>query len=165
MIYKCFKRFKSIALNGAPVNVKYGTECEDNIDDILVYRTSPTTSVGLMVKYSENCFNYFLPDSEELGDWTGRVVLYKAIRDKASGSSSMDPSKPTVKDMVFDKIWNDSIANKYRVNSSNDEWMFDKRKLHFATLDDLKHIWSLIKDIKEPNYKIVEKPVMNVKQI
>ena len=162
MIYKCFKRFKDIALNGQPINIPYGSECECDENGLLIYKQSELLHVGVMLSTSENAFNYFMPDSVMLGNWENRVKYYNAIREKTSGPSSMDPSKPTMKDLCFDIIWNDEIANKYRKETVDTEWVFDRAKFHMATESDLKHIWELMKYIREPGYEIKQKPVTGI---
>lgn len=119
-------RFKGIS---GDVNIPYGTRLE-NQDGFLVLNGEPVCAAD-----SQNGLDYFAQDDdgqwEERGKLTIEIISTLVKKDKKHQDR-------------WDKVWGDTICQKYRREDHEDYWLWD-RDFYTAPVADLRHIRELIK--------------------
>lgn len=126
MKFITYQRFQGQAICGY-VNIPAMTEVEED-RGVILYNGLP-----LCASHSEKGIRHFCRNDDGCGKARGELVM--KIQ-KALGKKSSQPK--------WDKVWEDDICAKYRRQDYDDHWLwsFD---FYQAPIDDLKHIWSLVK--------------------
>lgn len=153
-VFRNIKRFKGSSVFGKRINFPFNTEFIINDDGYLCHKDKDGKWFAVCHKESENAYNIILPkypdESEE--DFQEKASLYKAIKEKTTGASYTDPGRISAKDDAYNKLFADETCYKFR--KLNDEfdhenWNWDRTKLQEASLEDLRHMWDVIKDACE----------------
>ena len=131
MNYIAHRRFKGLALCGE-VNIPATSACEE-INGVIFYNGSSICSCK-----SENAHQYFSRNDDEEGMLRGKLT--QAIQKCLSVRDKKYQAR-------WDKIWADSICQKYKRPDDDDYWLWN-HDFFQASIYDLKHISKLI-GIKE----------------
>lgn len=127
MKYITIKRTRIACISG-DINLPYGTEV-DFIDNALYHNNKPICSIR-----SQNAYDYFARNDDnnglERGKLTQLIIKTLSNRDKDHQSR-------------WDKIWADSICNKYKRTDYDDYWLWG-HDFYNAEISDLIHIKNLI---------------------
>ena len=131
MKYITHRRFKAKSISGE-INLPAKTECVC-IDSVITYE-------GKRICYiiSENAHQYFAINEDGLGMERGRLT--QAIQKKLAKRNAKYQER-------WDKIWEDSICQKYKRVDYEDYWLWNHDFFN-AKIEDLKHIAKLL-DIKD----------------
>lgn len=105
------------------------------------YIIAPETKVRLCLKKSEHAYQSFVYDADDKG--LQRYDLLCNIYDKISKFSL------NKKNDLFEIFDTDNIAKKYKKDSNEDEWVWDRYKLSCAHIFDLEHINRIVNKIDE----------------
>ena len=119
-------RFLSIC---GPVNLPYGTTCEEH-DGILVLEDGGK----LCAVTSQNAYDYFSRDDDGNGQERGKLV--QDIRRTLERRDAKHQAR-------WDKLWADAGANRLRRADQKDFWVWN-HNFYNADIPDLKHIANLI---------------------
>ncbi len=122
------KRFKGLAICGE-VNLPYGTPCEGK-DTYIYYNGKP-----LCRRTSQTAIDYFSIDDDGHGLERGKLV--ETIMDELRQGSNKHDEK-------WEAVQQDPIAETLRRQDHQDFWLWSY-KFYEASMDDLNHIYDLIK--------------------
>lgn len=122
-------RFKSIS---GPVNLPYGTEVQC-IGGIMYVGGYPD-SYALCCDHSQNAYAFFAKNDD--GQGLERGSLTQAI-------CKMLEKRDADYQARWDKIWTDTICQKYKRKDHKDFWLWNHDFFN-ANLTDLRHIAALI---------------------
>lgn len=118
-------RFSAI---GGPVNIPYGTSVEA-VDGFL-----ERDGLRLCAVTSESAHKYFAKDSDGNGLERGALVAAIIARLEKKGDGHQDR---------WDKVWGDSLCQKYRRPEHEDFWLWNYDFFN-APVADLRYIAQLI---------------------
>ena len=127
MKYITHQRFKTTAICGE-VNLPAMTEVELK-DNMLYWQEKP-----LCVITSENAHNFFARNNDGNGMERGRLT--QAIMRTLANTDEHYQNR-------WDKIWSDSICQKYKRKEYADYWLWNTA-FYNADIEDLQHIYQLI---------------------
>lgn len=131
MKYITFSRFKGVAICG-DVNIAALTEVDER-GDIIFLNDKPVCFTR-----SENAHKHFARNDDrngmERGWLTSTIIKTLKVHDDEYQER-------------WNKVWNDNLCQKYKHPLHNDHWIWNHR-FYNASLEDLKHIYSLIKKEK-----------------
>lgn len=105
------------------------------------YIIAPSTRVRLCLKKSEHAYQSFIYDTDDRG--LQRYDLLKNIYDKI-GNFSINK-----KGSLFEILEKDGIAKKYKKDSNEDEWVWDRFNLSCAHIFDLEHINRIVNNVSD----------------
>ena len=131
MKYIVYKRFKERALCGE-INLPALTKCEEK-NGIIYFNDLPLCYIT-----SENAHEYFMINEDGKGIERGTIIhnILVLLR-------RMDNNHQT----RWNKIWGDTVSQKYKRHEHPDHWLWN-HDFYCATLEDLNHIYSIIKGVK-----------------
>lgn len=105
------------------------------------YIIAPNTRVRLCLKQSEHAYQSFVYDADDRG--LQRYDLLENIYDKISNFTLKQ------KGDLFEILNKDGIAKKYKKDSNEDEWVWDRYKFSCAHIFDLEHINKIVNKIND----------------
>lgn len=129
-------RFKGKAMSNEILNLPYGTQCGNN-QNIITYCGKP-----ICYNTSQNAYDYFSRNDD--GNGLARGLLVKKIMDRLAIVDN-DNTKGKHQER-WNKLWDDERANKLKREDSPDYWLWSQ-KFYEAEIEELEHIWELIKDV------------------
>lgn len=127
MDYITIRRARFLSLSG-DVNIPYGTKI-DCIDGILRIDNKP-----LCGDHSQNAYEFFARNDDENG--LSRGKLTQTIRKTLAKQDKKHQDR-------WDKVWADSICQKYKRKDHIDYWLWDYNFFN-AEITDLYHIAALV---------------------
>ena len=127
MDYITIKRTRFNSISG-PVNLPYGTAVECT-DGVLTIDGQP-----LCADHSQNAYDFFARNDD--GNGLERGKLTQAIRKTLK-------KKDKYHQVRWDKIWADSMCQKYKRIEHVDYWLWNY-DFYNAKIPDLRHIASLV---------------------
>ena len=130
MEYIVHKRFKTKAICG-DVNLPAGTVCEVK-GSMITHDGKP-----LCVVTSENAHSHFARNDDGKGMERGQMVM--DIIKRLQKDDELRQAR-------WDKVWEDPVCQKYKRTEHADNWLWSHSFFN-ASMDDLNHIWQLIKSI------------------
>lgn len=130
MEYIVHKRFKTKAICG-DVNLPAGTACEAK-GSMITHDGKP-----LCVVTSENAHRHFARNDDGKGVERGQVVM--DIIKRLGKDDVLHPVR-------WEKVWEDPVCQKYKRTEHADNWLWSHAFFN-ASMDDLTHIWQLVKSI------------------
>ena len=128
MKYITFSRFKGVAICG-DVNIAALTEVDER-GDIICLDDKPVCFTK-----SENAHKHFARNDDGNGmerGWLTSTII---------GTLKIHDDKYQER---WDRVWNDDLCQKYKHPLHHDHWIWNHR-FYNAPLEDLKHIYNLIK--------------------
>lgn len=127
MKYIIHKRFKNKAICGY-VNLPATTEC-DCIENVIIYESKP-----ICYTTSDNAHEYFAINTDGMGMERGKLI--QAIRKELTKKDDNYQDR-------WDKVWTDSICQKYRRKDYDDYWLWN-HEFFQADIQTLRYIAKLI---------------------
>lgn len=118
-------RFKTVC---GDVNIPYGTELERN-ENVLTHNGKPVCAV-----FSKCAHDYFAGNDDGQGFVRGK--LSRTIIDTLAKKDKMHQKR-------WDKVWDDTLCQKYRSNEHDDFWVWNN-DFYNAEIEDLRHIAKLV---------------------
>lgn len=128
--YLVTKRFKTKAICG-DVNLPYGTVCTAKDGMILCDK-------GILCAItSQNAFDYFSQNDDDFAMIRRKLIdnIFDALNRQKQDLNSYNEK--------WDKIWNDSICQKYKRDDHNDYWLWNY-DFYNAEIIDLQYIAKLV---------------------
>lgn len=127
MNYIAYRRFKGKAICGY-MNIPFKTECQC-VNGIISLDGKP-----ICAEKSENAHQHFSANGD--GQGVQRGLLIQAIRKMLEKKDSQYQSR-------WDKIWGDSLCQKYKRTDHEDFWLWNHEFFN-APITDLRHIAALV---------------------
>ncbi len=126
-------RFKGC--NSQQVNIPYGSILEAQ-DGFLLWKGQP-----LCVDTSQNAHDFFSQNDDDMG--LKRGVLVATILARLETPSNTRNKRWTELQARWDKVWADSLCQKYKRPEHKDFWIWN-HDFYDAPVADLRHIATLV---------------------
>ena len=127
--YIVTKRFKQKAICG-DLNLPFGTKCFSKDNGLYCDK-------GLICSItSQNAYDFFTYNND------GSAQLRRTLIDTILHNLDRSTQTPESYDNKWDKVWNDSLCNKYKREDYDDYWLWNHDFYH-ASIQDLEYIKTL----------------------
>lgn len=130
------KRFQGNSLNGAKLNIPFGTELD--CIEFGGYEVLFHGDVPICYPTSQVVKDHFVSNDDEQGEQ--RAKLITKIRNTLEKHDDKHQDR-------WDLMWNDDVAPNYRNKSLDDHWLWDT-VFYSAPIIVLQHIWGKLNSVK-----------------
>lgn len=138
MEYIVTKRMKKVCLSG-PVNLAYGTVCEDRGDGIIVRKRDQLPLCGIR---SQDAYDYFSRNDDGAGLERGRLV--NDIMYLLRVPMTEDPAAHERRQRRWERVWRAQELHRFKRPEHEDHWLWNFDFFN-ADIPDLKHILEIVK--------------------
>lgn len=133
MDYICYKRFTGLAIFGK-ADIHYGKSLRD--ENGMLY-LGEGEEHPVCWKWSQNAYEHFCRNDDGLGKKRGKLIFH--IKNKLQ-------KRDKNHQLRWDKLWADEVAKRLKRQDRDDFWCWSFA-FYNAEVDELEHIWRLIKDV------------------